>query len=109
MKSGPNAQLSESEPNMSEEKTPKTTQRDKPEEPSRRGESRREKFKRLAQARVPRATSAIQSVGKLANKYNYEFDDADAQKIVRHLQNELDDLKRKFANSTSQKNKFSLD
>jgi hypothetical protein len=94
---------------MSEEKKPKKTQRDKPEEPSRSGESKRDRFKRLAQTRVPRATSAIQSVGKLANKYNYEFEEADAQKIIRHLQNELDDIKRKFLKSTSQKNKFSLD
>jgi hypothetical protein len=94
---------------MSEEKKPKKTQCDKPEEPSRSGESKRDRFKRLAQTRVPRATSAIQSVGKLANKYNYEFEEADAQKIIRHLQNELDDIKRKFLKSTSQKNKFSLD
>lgn len=94
---------------MSEEKKQKKTQRNRPEEPSNTGESKRDRFKRLAETRVPRATWAIQSVGKLANRYNYEFEEADAQKIVRHLQNELDDLKRKFAKSTSQKNKFSLD
>ncbi len=94
---------------MSEDKKSKKTQHDKPEESSRSGESKRDRFKRLAQTRVPRATSAIQSVGKLANKYNYEFDEADAKKILRHLQNELDDLQRKFMTSTSQKNKFSLD
>jgi hypothetical protein len=94
---------------MSEEKKPKKTQPSRPEEASRTGESKSDKFKRLAEARVPRATSAIQSVGKLANRYNYEFDEAAAQKIIRHLQNELDDLKRKFLKSTSQKNKFSLD
>jgi hypothetical protein len=94
---------------MSEDEKPKRTQHNQPGESSRSGESKRDRFKRLAQTRVPRATSAIQSVGKLANKYNYEFEEADAQKIIRHLQNELDDIKRKFLKSTSQKNKFSLD
>jgi len=93
---------------MSEEKKPKKTQRDKPDETSRTGESKSEKFKRLAEMRVQKATWSIQSIGKLANRYNYDYADADAQKILRHLQSELDEVRKKFISSQKRKQKFSL-
>lgn len=94
---------------MSEEMKSDKSRPRKAEAPSRSGESKRDRFKRLAETRVPRATWALQSIGKLANRYNYEFDETDAQKIIRHLQNELDDLKRRFTKGTSNPGKFSLD
>jgi len=75
----------------------------------REHETKGEKFKRLAEMRVQKATWSIQSVGKLANKYNYDYDDADAQKILRHLQSELDEVRKKFTNNQKRKQRFSLD
>jgi hypothetical protein len=59
-------------------------------------ETKNDKFKRLARNRVGRATRALQGIGKLANNYNYDYSDAEAQKIISHLTKELEDLKRKF-------------
>jgi len=75
----------------------------------REHETKGEKFKRLAEMRVQKATWSIQSVGKLANKYNYDYDDIDAQKILRHLQSELDEVRKKFTNNQKRKERFSLD
>jgi len=75
----------------------------------REHETKGEKFKRLAEMRVQKATWSIQSIGKLANKYNYDYDDTDAQKILRHLQSELDEVRKKFTNNQKRKQRFSLD
>lgn len=74
----------------------------------RAAETKSEKFKRLAEMRVDKATTAIQSIGKLANTYNYDYEDSDAQKIIRHLQSELDEVKKKFVSNQRRKQKFSL-
>ena len=60
-------------------------------------ETKNEKFKRLARSRVARATNSLQSIGKLANNYNYDYSEVEAQKIISHLTKELDELKRRFS------------
>ena len=60
-------------------------------------ETKNDKFQRLAKNRVARATSALQSIGKLANTYNYDYTEAEAQKIINHLSKEMDELKRRFS------------
>jgi hypothetical protein len=60
---------------------------------------KRAKFVELAQNRVNKAMSQIRLIGNLANRANYEFDDADAKKIIRALQMEVDALKAKFGDN----------
>lgn len=57
---------------------------------------KREKFIRLAEARVARAIDAIRVIGNLSNTSNYEFEDEDIKKIVLVLQSEIMDLKVQF-------------
>jgi len=57
---------------------------------------KRAKFVELAESRVNKAISQIRLIGNLANRANYDFDDADAKKIVRALQKEVEALKSKF-------------
>lgn len=56
----------------------------------------KEKFVELANKRVTRAIKDLRLVGNLANRRAYKYDDADAKKIVRALQRELDVLKARF-------------
>lgn len=72
-------------------------------------ETKNEKFKRIAEVRVENATRSIRRVGRLANKYYYDYADTDAQKILRHLQSELDEVRRKFTSSQKRNQTFSLD
>lgn len=71
-------------------------------------ETKEDKFKRLAKKRVEKATKAIQSIGTLANRYNYDYEDDDAKRILRHLQRELDEVQQKFniASSRKQRSEF---
>ena len=63
--------------------------------PSVRKEDR-EKFVRLANQRVSRALKAIQLVGNLSNRSNYDYSDEDVAKILKALQDEINACKKRF-------------
>jgi ABC-type Fe3+-hydroxamate transport system substrate-binding protein len=54
------------------------------------------KFIELANKRVNKAIKDIQLIGNLANRQNYEFNDEQAKKILKALQQELDIIKQNF-------------
>ncbi len=60
------------------------------------GSTDRDKFVRLANKRVSNALKAMQLIGNLANRSNYDYTEADVQKIFKALQDELSASKRKF-------------
>jgi hypothetical protein len=64
------------------------------------------KFIELANKRVNKAIKDIQLIGNLANRQNYEFNDEQAKKILKALQQELDIIKQSFqaAEDASKKN-----
>lgn len=71
----------------------------------------REKFARLATKRVNSAIKAINLIGNLSNKSNYDYSEEDVTKIFRALQGELNACKKRFdmASSPSGRDVFSLD
>lgn len=66
-----------------------------------RSEEKREKFIRLAEARVSKAMQAIRVVGNLSNRSNYDFTDDDIKKITRALNAEIDAMQARFKNADS--------
>jgi len=64
-------------------------------------ESDRDKFIRLANARVPKALRAIRLIGNLANRSNYASSPEDARRIIDALEKELKAVKAKFETTTS--------
>ena len=70
---------------------------------------KREKFVELAEKRVNNAIKQIQLIGNLSNTGNYEFQEADYQKIFRAIDAEVRELKRRFTEAeVGSKGKFSL-
>ena len=61
---------------------------------------KRDNFVRLAEARVARAAESIRKIGNLSNRSNYVYNDQDAQKIIRALQNEVAALKAQFSSKS---------
>lgn len=59
-------------------------------------EKDREKFVRLATRRVINALKAIQLIGNLSNRSNYDYTSEDVQKIFKALQDELSISRKKF-------------
>ena len=69
-----------------------------------------EKYIELANKRVNKTIKDIQLIGKLANRQNYEYTENQAKQIIKVLQQELDEVKHKFSNtSTSNYSIFFLD
>ena len=56
----------------------------------------REKFVALANKRVSRALKAIQLIGNLSNRSNYDYTEDDVAKIFRALQDELGACRKRF-------------
>lgn len=56
----------------------------------------KEKFVELANKRVTKAIKDLRLVGNLANRRAYKYEEADARKIIRALQQELDVVKARF-------------
>lgn len=72
----------------------------------------RAKFVQLANKRVSNALKAIQLIGNLSNKSNYDYTESDVQKIFKVLHDELAASKKKFElaqKRTSSSVPFSLD
>jgi hypothetical protein len=72
----------------------------------------REKFVRLANKRVSNALKALQLIGNLSNKSNYDYTEADVQKIFKALHDELSSSRKKFEMAKNRNGKgveFTLD
>jgi len=72
-------------------------------------ESKSQKFKRLAEARVNRAIRDLRSIGNLSNTSNYEYGQAEVRKIVSALRKELSALERRFQDASGSDADFKLD
>lgn len=71
----------------------------------------RQKFVRLANRRVSNAMKAIQLVGNLSNKSNYDYTEEDVAQIMKALQSELNACKKRFetASQGRTKQQFTLE
>jgi ABC-type Fe3+-hydroxamate transport system substrate-binding protein len=71
--------------------------------------NREKKFIELAEKRMTRLIKQIKLVGNLSNKSNYIYTDKQANKIIKTLNDELNDVKQKFRNGSNNKqSKFKL-
>lgn len=71
---------------------------------------RRERFVALAEARTDKALNAIRLLGNLSNKSNYEYSEADVNKIVKALEAEIKMVRSRFADASAGRERtFRLD
>ena len=61
----------------------------------------REKFVKLANARVNNALKNIMLIGNLSNRSNYTYGEDDTKEIFRSLRKEIDNAERRFKESGS--------
>lgn len=70
----------------------------------------REKFVRLANKRVNSAIKAIELIGNLSNRSNYDYNKEDVEKIFLVLNKELKACKERFINAAGKRDvKFFLE
>jgi len=61
----------------------------------------REKFIKLAEARVNKAIKAMKLVGNLSDKTNYSYTDDDVKKILTALTKELNTIKTRYTSGNN--------
>lgn len=77
---------------------------------SKKIETDREKFLRLATKRVNTALKAIQLIGNLSNRGNYEYAERDVERIFAALTAEIKSCRERFsASGTKSKSCFTLE
>jgi len=65
---------------------------------------KRGNFLKYANKRLSNCVLSLKRLGNLANRSYYEYKDTDQKIIFKILKNEIDELKRKFEQSSKQKN-----
>ena len=70
-------------------------------------ETKRDKFVRLAEKRMENILKGISLLGNLANSSNYDYTEADLNKIVKTLKTAVSDLERTYS-GTHTNTKFKL-
>ena len=90
--------------------TPKKAQKQKapPKTPEQRQRERRERFTKLAPARVTKALTALRNVGRCGNQASYSYSPDEAAKIIGALSDALAEVKDAFAQKSSGKATFTL-
>lgn len=71
-------------------------------------ETKRDKFVRLAEARTNKIIDMIRLLGNCSNKANYDYTDADIQKIFSAIEKELKNTKLKFSVNDAEDDRFKL-
>lgn len=70
--------------------------------------TKRERFEKVAVARVNKIIKDLQLLGNCSNKNNYEYSEKDVKKIITAVESEVKKMKAKFLGRSSDKEKFSL-
>ena len=71
-------------------------------------ESKRERFVRIVENRTNKIIDMLRLLGNCANKSNYDYTDADVQKIFNTLEKELKAAKIKYTSVGTEEDKFKL-
>lgn len=60
------------------------------------GESRHERFQRVAEARTNKLIDMMRLLGNCSNRTNYEYDEDEVQQIFEALEQELKEARARF-------------
>ena len=73
-----------------------------------RKESNSDKFRLLANKRVPKALKALDLVGNLSNRSNYSYTDDEVSKILKAFRDKIKELEGMFAQRTKSQDEWRL-
>jgi len=74
-----------------------TTLKDDTAKRQKNNESKREKFRSLAESRTNNALISIGRIGNLSNRQLYEFEEPEVRKIVKALKEAVGEVENRFA------------
>ena len=71
-------------------------------------ETKRDRFVRIVENRTNKIIDMLRLLGNCANKSNYDYTEADVQKIFNTLEKELKAAKMKYTSIGTEEDKFKL-
>jgi len=71
-------------------------------------ETKKDKFKRIANLRVNNTLKQIELIGNLSNQSLYEYTSDDLKKILGTLNEKIKEVESRFKKEMNKKNRFSL-
>ena len=71
-------------------------------------EAKRERFKRIAEARTNKILDMLQLLSNCSNKSNYEYNDEDIKQIFAAIDKEVKETKNVFLGIDSKQERFVL-
>jgi len=71
-------------------------------------ESKRDRFVRIVERRVNQILNNLDSLGKCANRKNYEYTDKDVSKIFAEIERKTKSIKAIYAGKSSRNSSFKL-
>ena len=69
---------------------------------NKNSKNKHERFVTLAESRMKKLVIAMRSLGNLSNRQNYEYSKDEANQMIKHLKNEVNDLESLFLKDRSQ-------
>ena len=72
------------------------------------GETKNERFRRLAESRGNRLIREIALLGNLANRKNYSFSEEEVERLFEPILQELDEVRALFGNETNSTRKITF-
>lgn len=69
---------------------------------------KRDRFVRIVERRVNNIFDALDSLGKCANKRNYEYGEDDVKRIFSAIDKKIKETKYLYQNANKKKNRFTL-
>lgn len=73
------------------------------------GESKNERFRRLAESRGNRLIREIMLLGNLSNRKNYSYSEEEVERLFAPIQRELDEVRALFDTKSPTARKVNLD
>ena len=71
-------------------------------------ETKRDRFVRIAERRVNKILDDLDSLGKCANRRNYQYDNSDVRRIFGEIEKKLRETRTLYKSSTNNNNRFRL-
>ena len=75
---------------------------------SKTGETRRNRFVKIAEGRVNRILDGLDSLGKCSNRSNYEYSEEDVKKIFNEIEKKVRDIRTMFQGASKNRQRFKL-
>ena len=69
---------------------------------------KRNRFIKIAESRVNRILTNLDSLGKCSNRRNYEYSEEEVRKIFREIEHKIKEVKLQFQGEPKKKGRFRL-